>query len=78
VWPEASTVLAFHKASCRNLTIIYVLVSTVVRRFSIVPICSKILFIIFLSPVLCWSADELELCVVLALYLYENRNFFFI
>jgi hypothetical protein len=42
-----------------------------VRRFSIVPICSKRLFIIFYR----WFVDEVGLCVDLALYLLQHKNF---
>jgi hypothetical protein len=51
------------------------LVSTVVRRFSIVPISSKRLFIIFLSPVYRWFAEDVSLCVDIALYLWQHKNF---
>jgi hypothetical protein len=51
------------------------LVSTVMRRFSIVQICSKRLLAIFSSPVYCWFADKIGLCVALALHLWECRNF---
>jgi hypothetical protein len=39
--------LEFHGAKCRNLAVIWVLVSIVVRRFSIVPICSNRLYIVY-------------------------------
>jgi hypothetical protein len=45
----------------------------VVGWFSIVSICSKRLFIIFFKS---WFADEIGLCVALALYLWERNNLF--
>jgi hypothetical protein len=52
-----------------------ILVSTVFRRFSMVPMHTKRIFILFLSSVYRWFADKIGLCVALALYLWERRNF---
>jgi hypothetical protein len=46
-----------------------------VRRFSIVSICSKRLLSYFLSLVNRWFADEVGLCVDLALYVWQQKDF---
>jgi hypothetical protein len=49
-----------------------ILVSTVVRRISIVLICSNRLFIISFAYL--WFADDFDLCVALAPLLWARRN----